>query len=189
LNDNPEPEKEKNMQVFQTTRNETQEAADRRKREDSERDAKAREAQIANDNRRAWAAGEPEAIRRQAEVEEERLVTAGNDTVSLLAGLQRRAAELRSAIGNEEELRAIEKEISPLKMQLITMPLTSASPSVLDALNRWRTLAELWETRKALLVEQLALVEQKITDNESAIDKLKNGLGVVKQKLAALAGK
>jgi hypothetical protein len=128
-------------------------------------------------------------LEQQALREEEKLCFEGNDRVTALATLRARAADLKSHIQNESELVTIHQQIDSMKHQILSRPLSEASPSSVDALTRWLALAELWPTRKALLVEQLALVEQGIADNESAIDKLKNGVGVVKQKLATLAGK
>jgi len=171
---------------FVTSREVEAEKLDHQKREKEQADARARDTQIAADNRRASSAGERDMLRQIAEREEERLCNEGNDRVTALATLRARAGELRSQIDNESELATIQKEADSLKFQILSRPLSEASPSTIDALTRWRALAELWPIRKALLQEQLALVEQQIADNETAIDKLKNGLGVVKQKLAAL---
>jgi hypothetical protein len=104
----------------------------------------------------------------------------------VLATLRARAADLKSQIENENELVTIHQQIDSTKHQILSRPLSEASPSTIDALTRWRALAELWPTRKALLQEQLGLVEQQITDSESALDKLKNGLATVKLKLSGL---
>jgi hypothetical protein len=174
------------METFMTSREVEAEKLDRQKREKEQADSRARDEQIARDNAARWRAGEKDWLREQALREEEKLCVEGNDRVTVLATLRARAADLKSQIENENELVTIHQQIDSTKHQILSRPLSEASPSTIDALTRWRALAELWPTRKALLQEQLGLVEQQITDSESALDKLKNGLATVKLKLSGL---
>jgi hypothetical protein len=96
------------METFMTSREVEAEKLDRQKREKEQADAAGRDAQNARDNAARFKTGEIDWLKEQAGREEEKLCGEGNDRVTALAGLQRRASELRGQIESQGELAAIQ---------------------------------------------------------------------------------